>query len=42
MADAYFRERISWALSVLADYAAALKPMREKGLIHHKKFGNGM
>ncbi len=41
-ADAYFRERISWALDVLAGYAGALKPMREKIRIHHDKFGNGM
>jgi NAD(P)H-dependent FMN reductase len=41
-ADAYFRERISWALGVLAGYAGALKPMREKIQIHHDKFGNGM
>jgi len=41
-ADAYFRERIDWALGVLTGYAEALKPMREKGLVHHDKFGNGM
>jgi NAD(P)H-dependent FMN reductase len=41
-ADAYFRERISWALDVLTAYAGALKPMREKFRIHHDKFGNGM
>jgi len=41
-ADAYFRERISWALGILAGYAAALRPMREKVRIHHDKFGNGM
>jgi NAD(P)H-dependent FMN reductase len=41
-ADAYFRERISWALGILTGYAAALKPVREKVQIHHDKFGNGM
>ena len=41
-ADAYFRERISWALGILAGYAGALKPLREKVQIHHDKFGNGM
>lgn len=41
-ADAYFRERISWALGILAGYAEALKPMRETVQIHHDKFGNGM
>jgi NAD(P)H-dependent FMN reductase len=41
-ADAYFRERISWALEVLAGYVGALKPMREQCRIHHDKFGNGM
>jgi len=41
-ADAYFRERISWALGVLTGYAEALKPMREKVQVHHEKFGNGM
>jgi NAD(P)H-dependent FMN reductase len=41
-ADAYFRERISWALGILTGYAEALKPMREKVWLHHDKFGNGM
>ena len=41
-ADAYFRERISWALGILAGYATALKPMRETVPVHHEKFGNGM
>jgi NAD(P)H-dependent FMN reductase len=41
-ADAYFRERISWALGILAGYAEALQAMREKVRIHHDKFGNGM
>ena len=41
-ADAYFRERISWTLGILAGYATALKPMRESVQIHHDSFGNGM
>ena len=41
-ADAYYRERISWALNILTGYAAALKPMRDKVQIHNDKFGNGM
>ncbi|UCB55556.1 MAG: NAD(P)H-dependent oxidoreductase [Thiotrichales bacterium] len=41
-ADAYFRERISWALAILKGYAQALKPMRESVQVHHDKFGNGM
>lgn len=41
-ADAYFRERISWALGILSGYADALKGMRESTEIHHDKFGNGM
>ena len=41
-ADAYFRERISWALEILAGYASALKPMRDSLQVHHDKFGNGM
>lgn len=40
--DAYFRERISWALGILKGYAKALKTMRESTKIHHDKFGNGM
>lgn len=40
--DAYFKERISWALGILQGYAVALKSMRESTQIHHDKFGNGM
>lgn len=40
--DAYFRERIDWALEILRGYAVALKSMRETTQIHHDKFGNGM
>ena len=41
-ADAYFRERIDWALGMLQGYAVAMKGMRETTQIHHDKFGNGM
>jgi NAD(P)H-dependent FMN reductase len=41
-ADAYFKERISWALGILRGYAIALKGMRDSTEIHHDKFGNGM
>lgn len=41
-ADAYFRERIEWALRLLGSYATALKPIRESGVTQHKKFANGM
>ena len=41
-ADAYFRERIAWALDLLVGYATALSYMRQKTQIHHDKFGNGM
>jgi len=40
--DAYFRERIEWALGILKGYAIALKNMRESTEIFHTKFGNGM
>ncbi len=41
-ADAYFRERIDWALGILQGYAVALKNMRESTEIFHDNFGNGM
>ena len=41
-ADAYFRDRIDWALGILAGYAAALAGMRETTAIHDDRFGNGM
>jgi len=41
-ADAYFRERISWTLGILAGYAKAFKSLHENVQIHHDKFGNGM
>ncbi len=41
-ADAYFKQRISWALNILYGYGVALKTMRETTEIHHEMFGNGM
>ncbi len=41
-ADAYFRERITWALRLLREYAIALRQVRESGLTEHPKFRNGM
>ncbi|HEB82787.1 MAG TPA: NADPH-dependent oxidoreductase [Gammaproteobacteria bacterium] len=41
-ADAYFRERIDWALGVLRGYTIALKGMRETTQVFNDKFGNGM
>ena len=41
-ADSYFRERIDWNLKLLAEYARALKSVRESGLALNDKFGNGM
>lgn len=40
--DAYFRERIEWALGILRGYAVALKDMRKTTEIFHDNFGNGM
>lgn len=40
--DAYFRERIDWALGILQGYSVALKSMRTTTQIFHDKFGNGM
>lgn len=41
-ADGYFKERISFALGVLREYAVALKQVRASGVTHNDKFGNGM
>lgn len=41
-ADAYFRERITWTLDMLEQYAQALIPVRAAGLVYHEKFRNGM
>ena len=40
--DAYYRQRIDWALDILAGYATALKSMRASTPVFHDKFGNGM
>ncbi len=41
-ADAYFRERIGWALGILKQYAIALKGVRASGATETAKFQNGM
>jgi NAD(P)H-dependent FMN reductase len=41
-ADAYFRERIDWALEILRGYTSALADMRSTTKVFHDKFGNGM
>ncbi|RMG27370.1 MAG: NADPH-dependent oxidoreductase [Gammaproteobacteria bacterium] len=41
-ADAYFRERIEWALRLLREYALALRSVRASGLTEHPRFRNGM
>ncbi len=41
-ADAYFKERITFALEVLKQYAVALKLVRESGVTENDKFRNGM
>ena len=41
-ADSYFRERITWTLKVLKEYALALEKVRDTGLTNHKDFGSGM
>ena len=40
--DAYYRERINWALKILLGYTTALKPMRDTTQLTHDKFGFGM
>lgn len=40
--DAYYRERIDWALEILRGYVKALKSMRDTTPINNDKFGNGM
>ncbi len=40
--QAYYEERIDWALQILTAYAEALTPMRAKTTIFHDKFNNGM
>ncbi len=41
-ADGYFRERITWALGILKQYALALRQVRASGVINNDKFRNGM
>lgn len=41
-ADAYFRERITWSLKVLKEYASALGTVRDSGITNHPDFGSGM
>jgi len=41
-ADSYFRERITWTLKVLKEYALALGKVRNTGLTNHQDFGSGM
>jgi NAD(P)H-dependent FMN reductase len=41
-ADGYFRERITWALGVLKEYALALRQVRASGVVDNDKFKNGM
>lgn len=41
-ADSYFKERISYALGILKQYAVALKLVRESGVTDNDKFRNGM
>lgn len=41
-ADGYFRERITWALGILKEYALALRQVRASGKMDNDKFKNGM
>ncbi len=41
-ADAYFRNRIDWALGILQQYALALKQVRASGVTQTEMFNNGM
>jgi len=40
--DSYFKERITFALEVLKQYAIALKSVRDSGATDNDKFRNGM
>ncbi len=42
IADTYFRERITWSLKVLKEYAAALGKVRDTGITNHQDFSSGM
>jgi NAD(P)H-dependent FMN reductase len=41
-ADTYFRDRIAWTLSMLEQYAIALKQVRASGVTYSEPFANGM
>lgn len=41
-ADAYFRDRLKWALGILREYALALKQVRTSGATDTKTYNNGM
>lgn len=41
-ADAYFRDRIRFALGVLIEYAAALRQVRDSGVTRNPAYKNGM
>lgn len=40
--DGYFKERISFSLQILKQYAIALKQVRESDVTNNPKFSNGM
>ena len=37
-----FRKRIDYSLTIFAEYAKALRSVRESGKVNHKDFGNGL
>ena len=41
-ADTYFRERITWTLAMLKEYAIAFKQVRASGVTFKEEFANGM
>lgn len=40
--DSYIRERLQWSLTILTEYAIALKQVRDSGVTQTDKFTNGM
>jgi len=40
--DSFYRERLDWALKILAEYATALAQVRASGVTQTDKFNNGM
>jgi len=40
--DIFYRERLAWALKILAEYATALTQVRASGVTQTDKFNNGM